>query len=99
MTPLGVAERLNRTLLDRIRAFTHESGVPETLWDEQRGEALRHAIWLKIRTATRALDGKTAFEASYCRPPDLSNVLLWGCPAWMHGVDGSKGDVPARQAK
>ena len=46
---------LNRTLLERIRAFAHGSGLPKSLW----GEALRHAVWLKNRTGTRALDGKT----------------------------------------
>ena len=91
----GVAERLNHTLLEQIRAFTHESGLPKMLW----GEALRHAIWLKNRTATRALDGKTPFEALYGRPLDLSNLRLWGCPVWVHSADGSKLDVHARQAK
>ena len=57
----GVAEHLNRTLLERIHALMYSSGLPRTLW----GEALRHANWLKNRTATRALDGKTPFEALY----------------------------------
>ena len=64
----GIAEHLNRTLLKRIRAFTHTSGLPKSLW----GEVLRQATWLKNRTATRALDGKTPFEALYGRPPNLS---------------------------
>ena len=53
----SVAERLNRTLLERIRAFTHTSGLPKMLW----GEGLRHATWLKNWMATHALDGKTPF--------------------------------------
>jgi transposase InsO family protein len=28
----GIAERLNQTLLERIRAFTHTSGLPKSLW-------------------------------------------------------------------
>jgi transposase InsO family protein len=68
----GVAERLNRTLLERIRALTHASGLPKSLW----GEALRHAAWLKNRTAMCALDGKTPFEALYGRPPDLSTLRI-----------------------
>ena len=64
----GIAEWLNRTLLERIRAFTHSSRLPKSLW----GEALRHATWLKNWTATRALDGKMPFEALYGRLPDLS---------------------------
>jgi transposase InsO family protein len=68
----GVAERLNRTLLERIRAFAHESSLPKNLW----GETLRHATWLKNRTATHALDGKTPFAALYGRPPDLSGLRI-----------------------
>ena len=68
----GVAECLYRTLLERIRAFAHGSGLPKSLW----GEALRHAVWLKNRTATRALDGKEAFEALYSRPPGLSTLRM-----------------------
>ena len=39
----GVSERLNRTLLERTRAFLHSSGLPKFLW----GEAIHHAVWLK----------------------------------------------------
>ena len=30
----GKAERLNRTLLDRVRAMLEDSGLPKTLWAE-----------------------------------------------------------------
>lgn len=87
----GVAERLNRTLLERIRALAHGSSLPKSLW----GKSLRHAVWLKNRTATRALDGKTPFEALYGRLPGLSNLRVWGCQVWVHNPDGSKLDVRA----
>jgi transposase InsO family protein len=90
----GIAERLNRTLLERVRALTHTSGLPKSLW----GEALRHAAWLKNRTATRALDGKTPYEAVYGQSPDLSDLRRWGCTTWVHNADGSKLDVRAREA-
>ena len=91
----GIAERLNRTLLERIRAFTHMSGLPKSLW----GEALRQATWLKNRTATRALDGKTPFEALYGRPPDLSALRSWGAHVLVHNANGSKLNVRAREAR
>ena len=91
----GIAERLNRTLLERIRAFTHTSGLPKSLW----GEALRQATWLKNRTATHALDGKTPFEALYGRPPDLSALRTWGTPVLVHNASGSKLNVRAREAR
>jgi transposase InsO family protein len=91
----GIAERLNRTLLERIRAFAHDSGLPQSLW----GESLRHAAWLKNRTATRALDGKTPFEALYGQPPDLQSLRNWGCQVWVHSPGGSKLDPRAKEAK
>jgi hypothetical protein len=91
----GIAERLNRTLLERIRAFAHDSGLPLSLW----GEALRHAAWLKNRTATRALDGKTPFEALYGQPPDLQSLRTWGCKVWVHSPGGSKLDPRAKEAR
>ena len=91
----GIAERLNRTLLERIRALMHESSLPKSLW----GEALRHAAWLKNRTATRLLDGKTPFEALYGKPPDLSALRVWGCPIWVHDPNRPKLHVRAREAR
>jgi transposase InsO family protein len=91
----GMAERLNRTLLERICAFAHTSGLPKTLW----GEGLRHATWLKKRTATHALDGKMPFKVLFGVPPDLSGLRLWGCPIWVHNAAGSKLDAQACQGR
>ena len=90
-----MAERLNRTLLERIRAFAHTSGLPKTLW----GEGLRHATWLKNQMATHTLDGKMPFEALFSAPPNLSGLCLWGCPVWVHDAAGSKLDVRAQQGR
>jgi hypothetical protein len=91
----GVMERLNRTLLERIWAFTHMSSLPKMLW----GKGLRHATWLKNRTAMHALDGKMPYEALFGALPDLSELKLWGCPIWVHDATSAKLDVRARQAR
>ena len=39
----SVAERLNHTLIERVCAMIHVSGLPKNLW----GEAIMHATWLK----------------------------------------------------
>jgi len=91
----GIAERLNWTLMERVRALNHSSGLPTSLW----GEALRHATWLKNRSATRKLDGKTPFEALYGCPPDLSTLRIWGSPVWVHNATGSKFDARACEAR
>ena len=45
----GIAERLNRTILERVCALLHASGLPKYLW----GEAAHHVIWLKNQTPTK----------------------------------------------
>jgi transposase InsO family protein len=82
----GVAERLNRTLLEKVRAMLHESGLPRALW----GEAVRHAVWLKNRTPTKALDGGTPLEAATGMKPDLSRVRVWGSRVLVRIEGGSK---------
>jgi hypothetical protein len=44
----GIAEHLNRTLMEKVCTLLHTSGLPQNLW----GEALRHSTWLKNRTST-----------------------------------------------
>lgn len=83
---VGVAERLNRTKLERARAMLFESGLPKFLWEE----AIRHAIWLKNRMPTRALKGKTPFEAKTGEKPQLGGVPPFGTPAYVKLVKASK---------
>jgi transposase InsO family protein len=51
----GVAERMNGTLMGTTRALLLHSGTPHRYW----GEALLTAAYLRNRTPTRALGGKT----------------------------------------
>jgi transposase InsO family protein len=76
----GIAERLNCTLAEKMRALLYMASLPKSLW----GEALRHSTWLKNRTSTRALGGKTPWEALYGSPPDLSRLKRFGEAVWVH---------------
>ena len=82
----GVAERLNRTLAEHMRAMLIPSALPSSLW----GEALMHAVWLKNRTATRALPNTTPYEQSTGRKPDLSALREFGCKAYVRVEGQSK---------
>ena len=75
----GVAERRNRTIVERIRALLHASGLPRTLW----GEAARHVVWLMNWTRTKAVVGMTPFEAAFGKKPDFSDVREWGEKLWV----------------
>jgi hypothetical protein len=87
----GVAESLNRRLLERTRAILHHSGLPKHLW----GEAVNHATWLKNRTSTWALGNTTPLERLYGDKPNLGNVPEWGQRVWVHTDSGSKLDARA----
>ena len=91
----GVAESLNRRLLERVRAVLHHSGLPKSLW----GEAVLFIVWLKNRVITRALGTVTPFEALNGSKPDLSGVPEWGQPVWVHVDSGSKLGGRAAEAR
>jgi hypothetical protein len=64
----------------------HDSGLPRTLW----GEAVRHAVWLKNRTPTKALNGGTPLEAATGKKPNLSRLRAWGSKVWVKRGHGDK---------
>ena len=92
----GVAESLNRRLLERARAMLHHSGLPKNLW----AEAIRFSAWLKNRASTRALGNSTTpFEKLYGDKPSLSGVPEWGQAVWVHSGTGSKLDTQGVEAR
>ena len=91
----GVAESLNRRLLERVRAMLHHAQLSKNLW----GEAIMFAVWLKNRTSTRALGNVTPFERLYGSKPDLGGVPEWGQRVWVHNDKGSKLDARALEAR
>lgn len=91
----GVAERGNRTVMEKVRAMLHDAALPKALW----GEAALHAVYLKNRTPTRALDGKTPFELFWGRKPNLAHLRVWGCRVRVHSPGGSKLSGRAEEAR
>ena len=76
----GVAERLNRTLLEKVRAMLHDSQLPKFLW----AEAAQHAVYLKNRTWTRTIGNTTPYELLHNDKPNLGNLQPWGCRVRVH---------------
>jgi hypothetical protein len=71
----GIAEQLNRMLLEQVHTLMHISSLLKLLC----GKALWHTAWLKNWMATQALDGKMPHKAVYRQSPDLFNLQRWGC--------------------
>jgi Reverse transcriptase (RNA-dependent DNA polymerase)/gag-polypeptide of LTR copia-type/Integrase core domain len=76
----GVSERANRTIMDRARAILAQTGLPKILWMEIAATI----VYLKNRSPTRSLKGKTPYEAWFGRKPDLSHLKILGTPTYIH---------------
>lgn len=74
----GVAERLNRTIIEKTRTMLQDSGLERRYW----GEAVMTAIYLKNRSPTSAIPGAIPEEIWTGRKVDLSNLKVFGCKAF-----------------
>ena len=79
----GVAERMNRTLLETSRSMMAHSKVPFEFW----AEATNTVVYLRNRSPTTALKGETPFEKLFNRKPDVSNLRVFGCKSFVHIPD------------
>ncbi|KAL2243405.1 UNVERIFIED_CONTAM: Retrovirus-related Pol polyprotein from transposon TNT 1-94 [Sesamum indicum] len=76
----GVAERMNRILLDKVRCLLVRSGLPKTFW----GEAVLTAAHLINMSPSVPLLEKTPEHAWNGKIPDLSALRVFGCAAFVH---------------
>jgi hypothetical protein len=74
----GIAERLNRTLGDKVRCMLANSGLPEIFW----AEAVRTANFVRNVSSCRTCDGKTPAELWDGHKPSVSFLKIFGCTAY-----------------
>ena len=82
-------ERLNHMLVEWVCTVLHASGLLKTLW----GKVISCIVWVKNRSATQALNGKTPYEMMYGKKPDLANLPEWGSRCWVHDATDLKLDA------
>lgn len=70
----GLAERMNRTLVERAKCMLFDAHLSKQFW----GEALATAAYIINRSPTRAIDGKTPMEMWSGHKPNLSNIRIFG---------------------
>lgn len=70
----GLAERMNRTLVERAKCMLFDARLPKQLW----GEALATAAYIINRSPTKSIDGKTPIEMWTGKKPNLSNMRIFG---------------------
>ena len=63
-----MVERQNKTVVGMARSIMKAKSMPTRFW----GEAVTPTVFILNRASTKALKGKTSFEAWYGRKPSVS---------------------------
>jgi hypothetical protein len=74
----GIVERRNQTVVGMARALLMQRGMPAVFW----GEAVVTAVYILNRLPTKALNGRTPYEAWHGRKPAVSHLRVFGCVAF-----------------
>ncbi|GJS09579.1 putative ribonuclease H-like domain-containing protein [Tanacetum coccineum] len=74
----GVAKRKNRTLIEAARTMLADSLLPTTFW----AEAVNTACYVQNRVLVTKPHNKTPYELLHGRPPSISFMRPFGCPAF-----------------
>ena len=76
----GVAERANRTMADHVTAIMHEANMPASFWNY----AVAAYVYVWNRLPTAPLPNTTPYAEWYKKQPDVSNLRVWGCAAYVY---------------
>ncbi|KAF2353386.1 Integrase catalytic core [Trinorchestia longiramus] len=76
----GVAERMNRTILEAVRAMLSDSKLPKTFW----AVAVSTAVYVKNRSPTSAHKNLTPYQALNGHKPNVQHLRTFGCMAYAH---------------
>ena len=75
----GVAEQLNRTLMEMAHSMLLDAKLPKEFW----AEAISTAVYLKNRSPTKALK-LTPYEAWHGTKPKVNHLRVFGSDAYAH---------------
>src|SRR5277367_3432888 len=75
----GVAERANRTIMERVKAIIAEAKLDKRLWMDLADTV----VYLKNRSPTSAV-ATTPYELWHGKKPDLSHLRIIGSTAYIH---------------
>ena len=81
----GVAERMNRTLMEKVRCMLSTAQLPKSFW----AEAASTACYLINRSPLVAIEKKNPQEVWSGSLATYSDLKIFGCPTYAH-VDNGK---------
>jgi hypothetical protein len=74
----GVVERRNQMVVGMARALLKQRGMPAVFWRE----TVVNVVYIHNRSPTKALNGRTSYEAWHGRKPVVSHLRVFGCLAF-----------------
>ncbi|KAG8473091.1 hypothetical protein CXB51_035032 [Gossypium anomalum] len=80
----GVAERMNRTIMEKVRYMLSNANLPKSFW----AEATSTACFLINRSPSVAIEKKTPQEVWSGNPANYSDLKIFGCPTYAHVDNG-----------
>lgn len=89
----GVAERLNRLLMEAYRSMLQQAGLPETFW----GEAVNPAVPLRNLTSAKSNMGKTPIEVLTGKVQFVGNLSCFSSEVWIFASKRKKLDANSRR--
>ena len=91
----GVAERMNRTLVERAKCMRLNVGLPKVFW----AETIDTTSFIINRSSSSAIDFKIPEEVSSGRPVDYSSLKIFGCSAYVHMQSGERSKLDSKLRK
>src|SRR6185312_8038761 len=92
----GVAERVNRTLVEHARCMLQQRSMGNEFW----AEAVSTAAYLKNRSPTKALvSNMTPEEAWSGKKPSVAHLRIFGCDAYVHIPKEQRSKLDSKSTK
>ena len=91
----GVAERLNRTLVESARSMLLDAKLPHKFW----AEAVSTAAYLRNRCPTKAVKGMTPYEALTGNKPKVEQLRVFGCDVFAHVPKDERSKLDSKARK
>ena len=91
----GLAERMNRTIMEQTRSMLCHARVPNEFW----AEAANTSVYLRNRSLTTALNDITPHECLFKKKPNLSNLCVFGCVTYTHVPNNQRKKLDEKSRK
>jgi len=76
----GIAERINRTLMDLVRSMLKDAKLPKMFW----AEAVTAAAYIRDRVGHSSIKGDVPLAIWTGRTPSVQHLKVYGCTAYAN---------------